>query len=243
MKNIKTTVNGSHINGLKMPSIFNTLFGVFVIIFRKKTKNDLVTLPQQIGPYTLSSLIEKKDNSDKVAIGIYTSGGKRFLIKRWSGDAKDISYYTLVNEYVVNNILSRKTPVKDSSIKFPKSVEYFEDAVSFSAVFEFIDGRLLSEYSLEKQAEVIEDVLNFFNKVSATLSIDEQKFFIRRSFAYYLLLLPVIIFLSIIMDIKNTKIILKTFYLILLSAKNVDGRTLLLAHRDITPDNVMLTDR
>jgi Ser/Thr protein kinase RdoA (MazF antagonist) len=145
----------------------------------------------------------------------------------------------LVNEYLLNELLSKKIASYASNYTFPNSIEYFKDATSFSAVFEFVDGTLLTTYPLEKQAEVVAGAIDFISKISSGLSIDERSRFVQRPFSYYLFLLPIITVASALADIRNAGTIFSVAGSALSTAPQL-ARTLALAHRDITPDNIMI---
>src|SRR5258708_2010203 len=104
------------------PTILQILCGALFRFLKNNEKTHLV-IPQQIGDYTLISKMPKKEFF-KFALGIYTDGKEKFFIKTWTGKAKNLNYYSLVNEVRVGVILNTKLAQSEfqNRIHVPKIV-------------------------------------------------------------------------------------------------------------------------
>lgn len=225
-------------SNLRTPGLLNILSGVFVLILVNKFSNSQVVLPKRVGSFNFLSQIPKRDQSKSLAIGIYEFGGKKFIAKRWEGLFKDLGYYSLVNEYNANKVLSKRNLV-EKNIKFPSAISYIKDSKSLTVFFEYIKGDILDTLDIKTQATVISRVLDHFEFLSKNLSNLEQSSLGRRSVLYYATLLPVIGFISIVFNLASWKIILRSFFEAICSLLHLEARYSI-AHRDITPSNIMV---
>lgn len=78
------------------------------LIFSIVIKSQPITLPKRIGRYKLFHEVKKDTPIKNYAIGIYRLGKSKVFIKTWKGNLKNVNYYLLVNEYLINKILYEK---------------------------------------------------------------------------------------------------------------------------------------
>ncbi|MDB5238797.1 MAG: hypothetical protein JWO00_132 [Candidatus Parcubacteria bacterium] len=231
--------------GLKAPSALQTILGALHMAFFGAHQVTKAELPEKFGAYSLVKKIKKEDDIQNIAIGIYESAGKKYIIKRWEGTTKDLNYYSLRNECAVNSLMSSvgtKSGAQDG-IYFPAVEGYYADTKSLTVAFEFIDGTLLSAHPLEFQAKTLTAVMQHISKLSTLLSHEQKAMLGRRSLGFYLLLLPLISILLSVRSPKNAKVIWSAFGASVSKISKLATSPLTLAHRDLTPSNIMVTDK
>lgn len=226
------------------PTTFQIFVGTLGSIFDSKGENQLVSLPKKVGKYHLTKEVIKENPLKHFGIGIYQSKGETVFIKTWQGQRKNFDYYELVNEYLVNKILHKRLeliPKTDSGkIKTPKVISGIESENSLSIIFEYIDGVSLSSFPVTKQAELVSEVITILRKVTSSLRKNEMDSLLIRDLRFYLLSLPVVAVLSLISNPRSHNVILKAFIDCLLSSRSLKTPNLVLSHRDLYPNNVLV---
>lgn len=231
---------------IKKPNFIQILIGVFISkfinpFFKKEIKGNIENY--NIGEYKLVLPIYKKDIEDKYYTGIYKRNNKKFFIKTWQGKFKDYFYYSIINEYVAVNLLNEKINLiqDNKNIKIPKIVNLIKGKNKFSIIYEYIEGKPLKNLNKKEVNENIYLAENLFNKISFVLSTNDKKTIMKRTKYFYLLLMPFFSVLLIFYEPKEIKLILKALFTSLSSHTFYENK-LFLAHRDMQPDNFIVTN-
>ncbi len=201
-----------------------------------------VPIAKKIGAYTLERAIVKAwDNN--FSIGIYSNGASMYFVKTWMGYFKDSNFYSLLNEYLVNKTLhDHFSCTKElTGISTPRVIELITGKNCFSVVFEYIEGKNLDTYSKDFQAKGLAHILECLEGVSIPINNDKQHPFIKRGALYYLLLLPILVVLAIVHNVEEFPTILLSALYCFKAFFSTYTSTLILAHRDIGPDNVIVS--
>lgn len=215
------------------------------LIFSIVIKSQPITLPKRIGRYKLFHEVKKDTPIKNYAIGIYRLGKSKVFIKTWKGNLKNVHYYLLVNEYLINKILyeklinNRKRNEK-YTLRTPKVIDIIKSKNSLSVVFECINGKTSTSFPLKKQVEVLSILIEKLEKISTFLSKEEKKAFPKRTFLFYLISLPFFTFINMVSNSGDKKVILKAFLNFLTSLPASKGAKLNLAHRDLALHNVII---
>ncbi len=221
------------------PRLFQTLSGVFVSILSKSENRTIAHLPEKMGDFRLEKIIPRDTIQKNLAIGVYSKGNEKFLVKRWVGKYKDMQYYSLINEYAVHLVLAPK--MASFSVRLPKAISYTKDRTSISLVYEFIEGETADSLPVQRQVMVVEKTLEYFAEVSGELTKQERTIFSKRTALYFLLLMPLLTVFCIAKNSKDTKILLRTLGAFYTMHFATHDRPLMLAHRDLTPSNLMVS--
>lgn len=239
MKNIKIKSDM-----LKQPSIINLLVcGLRVLLGKDRERKDIV-YPELVGPYKLVSEIKKTNNYNNYGIGIYKDAkGKKVFIKTWQGKTKKFPYYSLINEYNVAKILGEKIK-KTGGGKFyvPSPIGFKQTKNSLSVIFEYINGKPLSKFSLNEQSRVIHGAILFLGKLTQTLNKEDEKYIKKRDIFFYLFSLPAIFLYSFLLEKESKKTIFYSLLRTYFHSFSMLNKRLSLAHGDLNPDNVLVTD-
>lgn len=195
-----------------------------------------------IGNYQLKSSITKKYGFKNFFTGIYTYNNKKVFIKTWSGKVKDINYYLLMNEYIIGITLKNKlhSLQTNNRITFPQILDYHKTQNSFSIIYDFISGKPLSSYNKSKQAAVLFKSLQLLSEISGKLNKNEKENISKRSILFYYLSLPILTSCVLLSNRIHWKIIVISFLDSLKEIKSIKNTGLMLAHRDLNPNNILI---
>jgi serine/threonine protein kinase len=195
-------------------------------------------IPKLIDGYVLIKKLSSK-NSARFTTGIYQKNHRKYIIKTWNGLIKDLNYYSLLNEYRVDKLLSNKCiHLTGLSIRIPKSYKLIQNSSSLSAVFEYIDGKELKKYTAKFQSDTYKNIVSELAQVYKRLSLKEKSQLDKRSFLFYGLTLLPLTFVSIFVSgdiISSTKCMLKG-----LIGLTHCKKWLTLAHRDLSGNNILI---
>lgn len=228
---------------IQKPTIIDFFFGTLVALFRNNVAQDFTDLPVSVvGRYQLESRVTKDHGLKNFFTGIYTNNNNKVFIKTWRGKIKDINYFLLVNEYIVGVILSEKMRdfSKKTTITFPRIVDCFVTTDTFSIIYEYIPGVLLNEFSKTKQTRVLSSAIRLFSDISETLKKEDKKYISQRSYLFYFISFPLIVTAVLLLNREKWKIIMSSFWESIDSIPSVRYAGLMLAHRDLNPNNIML---
>ncbi len=200
------------------------------------------SIAKKIGEYTLERAIVKAGDNN-FSIGIYSNGASMYFVKTWSGYFKDSNFYNLLNEYLVNKTLhDHFACTKElTGISTPRVIEQISEKNCFSVVFEYIEGKNLDTYSKDFQAKGLARILESLEGVSIPINNDKQHPFIKRGALYYLFLLPLLVVLAIVHNVEEFPTILLSALYCFKAFFSTCTSILTLAHRDIGPDNVIVS--
>ena len=207
---------------------------------------DPQTKPQKckkkFSEYHLVRQIKKNGKLQNFAIGVYERDGKKYFVKIWKKDKKDLSFYSAVNEFRVASVLSEKLKNSSYKARIPDAVEVCQGSDnSYAFVYDFVDGRPLAKFDKNIQMICLKEIISSLNKVSEILTKEERKVFNVRGKIFYLSSIPLLTFISIKENTSKWKHLLKASIDCFLSARKLNKKYSL-AHRDIHVGNVMVTD-
>ena len=227
---------------IKSPTLLQMTIG---LIFSFFIKSQLISLPVKIGKYKLFYEIKKDTPIKNYAIGVYRLGKRKVFIKTWKGNLKNVNYYLLLNEYLINKILDKKliNNLKQDekyTFRIPQVIDIIKSKNSLSIVFEYINGKTLTCFPVKEQAKILSKIFEKLENLSISLSEEEKKAFPKRTFLFYLISLPFLTFTNMLLNPRDSKVIFKAFIKFLTVLLNVNRTKLTLAHRDLKPHNVII---
>ena len=226
---------------LVKPTIFQTLFGTFVYLLKKNTVRP--SIQTQIGPYTLISETQKS-KFHKFSIGIYVKNDEKVFIKTWQGTTKDLSYYSLVNEFRVNALLNTKLEglKLENMMHIPKVKDVITSKNMLSVVFEYIEGKHLNTFPTTYQIDVLDRVCRTMAVLSTTLTDQDLTHFIKRTVGFYVCSLPFLLVLSLVVRpstfFSSWNRLIRSIH----SINDLRHQKLSVAHRDIAPTNIIMQE-
>lgn len=225
---------------LKKPTIFYFVLGGIVSFLVNLRGGKTISLPKRVGKYLLLSKISKRNRTKTYATGVYAYRGKNVLIKTWQGRMKDLEYYYLKNELIISYLLWNKTTKIHSMINFARPIDAIEGKNSFSVIFEYIEGKRLSEYTRSRQMHIFNKIVNSLYSISKTLTDEDVKKITKRSKAFYLTSLGIYTVITLILHTSKAKQIVSAFLKSLIFLFSIKVTHYVLAHRDLTPENIIL---
>lgn len=222
-------------------SLLRVIIGAIVFFIKKKFKRTYESIPLVISGYTLIKSIPKDIPFKNFSLGIYQKDNETVFIKTWQGKIKDLNYYSLVNEYYMNNFLYKKfLRMKGKiNIRLPKVIAYDRTEQSFSVIFEYIEGDLLSRMSEHMQIKVITSIQKKLAVISASLTEEERRIFSKRTLAFYLFTLPFLSCFLMLTNRASTITLLQGIWKSFSEIMILAGKKLTIAHRDLTPINII----
>ncbi len=226
---------------LKRPRLFQVMFGVVVSFLKKKT---VPTYFPEIGKYKIISKINKAQIVGNFSLGIYTDGTEKVFIKTWSGLMRDFNYYSLVNEYFANTVMQKKlslTLYRDE-VYIPIVKDVICTKGLLALVFEYKDGKHLETFSQEYQKEVLVKVCSALSMITDTFTAEESAFFARRSHMFYVLSFPLVFTAFAFLFPKKILLATRASIKSISSIGPFFKQRLVVAHRDITPQNLLVQD-
>lgn len=203
-----------------------------------KSKKDF-RAPKKVNNYILVEEIKKKYLTN-YSVGVYKKAGKKYFIKSWASDRIDYEYYSLINEFNVTTILHKHRSKTKNGIKFVKAVELIEEPYRISAVYEYVKGKNLTKTSQVFQSKVISMVMTYLPTLTDKISTTDMEYFKKRSLTWFVFTLPLRLVKINISAINKFKILIQTFRYY---CSNINNTKLELAHRDLTPENIMVDIR
>lgn len=192
--------------------------------------------PKSINGYQLLKQIDKKYLTN-YSVGIYTKSRKKFFIKSWSSNRIDYEYYSLINEFNITSILHKHSSKVKQGINFVKAIELIEDSNRVSAVYQFIEGKSLDKYSLAKQSNIMSEIIRTLPELTNKITKQNLKYFSKRSLSWFVFTLPMRLINVEIPNKSKIKIFIQSFKYYV---TNISNNNLELAHRDLTPENIMI---
>ena len=225
----------------KRPNLINLFFGTIVLLIKLRLKTKKAKALSNFKNYILVKEIFKEDKVSSLTLGIYTLKSRKYFVKTWHGRIKDLNYYFLVNEYLSSGFISQKLKqFNNQNISTPQIVDIYETENSFSVVFEFIEAKSLTKYDPDFQAKKIDQVIEMLEKISINLTKQEIDSLPKRELYKYLFLLPIVCLLIIIKKPRIYKTILSSLYNEFKEVVHNNNLRLILAHRDLTPSNILI---
>lgn len=227
---------------LQKPTLFQTVIGGVITIVKDSFHLTRPSLPKQIGKYTLVNDIEKERGySYSFSLGVYEYNKKKYFIKHWQGTIKDLNYSSLVNEYLLGDLMAKKlNSVKRTGLHAPNVIEHLALPNSFSVVYEYIDGKSLSLYPEVVKSKILFDALETLRTISTSLTVKERTLFSERSLLFYVLsFFPLSLFV-LLMNGKYAGTIIKSFTKSLFQLGKKRQIKYGIAHRDLDATNIVM---
>ena len=224
---------------LKRPSEFIILLdGVIKAFIHNKYEKK--QLPTKIGRYIYDTPISKKYKHHDYLTGIYRYKAKKVFIKIWNGRRTSMQYQFLRNELRVSQLLYTKLHASDYTIRVPQPIEWIETESYAAAVFETIDGKPLSQFSLDIQAQHYKKILSELRTVSFRLKPLEKVQFIQRENIFYYLSILYFISVAILKSPYLIRNILSVGVTSIVHLIKIKKDVLVLNHRDLSIENILL---
>lgn len=228
---------------IKNQTLLDLTIASIVSIWPKNVEPRLT--PKRIGGYILKQVLPKANSYQNYYIATYKKGKKTYVIKTWAGNKPDLFLFKLVHELQINKLLAAKLMPSKSPNKqrifIPQLVEHIVGKQSLSLVFEYIEGTPLSSSTTQTQAIVILDVVKYLNQLTLSLTTDEKRAFPKRTRWFYFWSLPLVTLLALLRDIRNFPFITACLVNCVHSVLKFNDPRLVLAHRDLTAENILLT--
>lgn len=238
-KTVNNKINTLNIN---KANLIETILVALVSIFRSNFAPKRLTIISNVGKYKLIKKLDKNKDFQNFFIGIYKLKGKKFFIKTWTGSIKDSNYYLLLNEYTSGKVLYQKLVKEQGNYKIivPRIISHIKTKKSFSVIFEHIPGKPLIDYPVSYQVFVITSILDCLASLSKKLSKEERACFVKKSQYFYLLSLVPITMVTVLMNLRHARKIIKTSLKCAVNTPFVLGERLVLSHRDLNAENVLI---
>ncbi len=218
-------------------------------LFRRKP-NTIDTKNISIPGYKLVSTINNSGMESQYLSGIYqkdNNGTKKYYIKTCLATTNNYAYLSLLNQYLsskyLNQVLSSSSKTTGKyRIKTIPPLTFIRTSQTLSIVYEYCAGKSLSAYSQDKQAQVINEVITKLSQISygSEVGIDSRqsprlvsKLSLSINSVFYAALFT-------INNPSNFALILKLLYRSILGLVKVDSSRLVLVHRDIKADNIIV---
>src|SRR3989344_4423249 len=183
----------------------------------------------------------KKPTMFQIIFGALISLFKNEQIKKEV--PKIIGEYRLISEIEKDNDFRRfAVGIYKNEINIPPVIDAIIEKTRTSIVFKHIDGEKLETFPINYQAEVIFNCYSFLDKLSNELTRGEKKIFIRRSPWFYIFSLPVIWALLAIKHPSTFLKISRSFFQALPFAIHLFREKLIITHRDLSPENILIKD-
>ncbi len=230
------------IETIRPPSHLDLIKGALYLFLQEKLLNGNreLLLPNFVDGYELLYTVKKSNNASRLAIGVYTKGGRKFFVKFWNGRIKDLTYYFLVHEYLVTRLLSKRFNSKDSNVRTSEIIGAYENSRWLLVIFDFIEGVTLEKLSLVEKAKYWNNARIALQKVSKLLSQEEGKIIGSRGLLFYSMVLSILLPVILILSKGSRRTIFKAWLQNLKRIGSLSRTDLVLAHRDLMPNNIIL---
>lgn len=226
---------------LEKPNPFQLFLGVLIFFLKP------LSMPKEvetIGKYRLVSKISK-DVFNNFFIGLYTDGSRTVFIKTWSGWIPDNNYHALINEYVTLSVvrkLLRDSSYKDT-IRVPEVYDILISSHSVSVVFEYIEGKHLDQFSKEYRRDAVLKILNCLRDISRNIPYEETLSLRRRNWQNYVFTSPLVLLGIMMFYPSKLGLAFRAFFKNSASLSDLSKERLVLAHRDISYENIIIADK
>ena len=230
---------------MKKATFLDILRITFNVHFQKSDlESGSQSAPGKIGSYRLLYEVTKKHSQKRHIVGIYHYQRKKYFIKTWQGSRKDLFYFDLVNEYHANKLLHRKIKqFKINSFSVPRIIACIKRKGQLSVVFEYVTGKSLANQSIAIQTHVIRRILDKLYTLTPSLTRADKSRLKFRPYLFYFMALPIEALHTLVANPRSWYSILVTFIKSYLYTTNNLLAPLILAHRDLTVENIIVTKR
>lgn len=207
-------------------------------------------LPKTLGEYTLMKQLST-DNSGKTAKGMYkNSNGKYMFVKLLVANRFDYAYGTLNNELtllsVIQEVMNRNRnnlPKKYANIQVAKVAfsEILPNSITLGV--EWISGSTISKLSSKKQIAAYSLLSEYLDYLYGQMTQDEKARIAHRGIMSYILLYPIIFTRASQLHPQYRALLKRAAFTFikLISSFIVHPPKLTLVHRDLHPENIMIS--
>jgi serine/threonine protein kinase len=199
-------------------------------------------VPNSIDSYTLVQMLKPARKRGEVSVGLYAApDGTQVIIKYLNYLWQNSAYYQLLNEVKVTRLLES---VK-SSLRYPHIYQVIQNPNIIYLIREYIPGEPIRNSTSEMAKKIIDDVLAELRRVNSGLSITQKYVLSKRSPIQIILTLPIYFIMALIRNMSMIHIYRK---LIVVFYQHYSFTKLFqpiytLAHRDLTPDNILVCQK
>lgn len=163
--------------------------------------------------------------------------GNRIIVKKYVGSMWDNGYRELVSESKISRVLSGR---KCRNIYFPKLINVETAKNECKLTYEYVPGKKLSRFCAAYKAEIIEEIIDSLAELSESLSKEEKKVLPKQGTLFLILSIVIFFFRFIVRDPKHATLIFHATVGCLANLDKLHVSHLVLAHRDLKPDNVIV---
>ncbi len=130
----------------------------------------------------------------------------------------------------------------NANIKFPRLIKLEEKNHEIILEREYLNGKNLSTFSIERQMDVLQICLNSLEEISAKV---KGSFWLpKRTILFQILTLPVYLALAISKEPKMYKILLSLFSRYYFERlRNCNNKIFVIAHRDLHENNILVYEK
>jgi thiamine kinase-like enzyme len=221
----------AHSNHQHVASLRPRLIDMLAVEVNRHVFGSKPSLPKQIGEYRLLKPTLRTNESINCATGLYRKGNKEFFLKIWHGALHDHNATLLAHEYDMTSALY-ESPIKGIHVVRP--MELIDNGTTLVAVYQYIDAKPLTTFPIAKQAEVIAHTLKAMES-SRVPSIS------RTTIHDYKNNLKRLVLLAIARNPNDFGVLYHFYNETLRSLSSMRSNSLALAHRDLMPDNILVS--
>lgn len=228
----------SMINTVNLSSGLLSLWGYFY-----PQKNITYTQVEYsvIKDYKLIRTFHKFGFRHKYFIGIYRKNKKLYFIKTWDKTKKDFDYFDLLNEYSRGRALAHLiSKYHFSGFTTPAPLELIAGGRILSLVYDFVPGRSLHELNKREQAKYLLRVTDGLMELSQHMTASDRKSFPLLGNMQFIINLPIISLIAIARSPGSVLHIISEFIICIKTFRWFD-QPLYLAHRDLSPENILIS--
>lgn len=230
------------------------IFGYFLSLFFTEKDFKEYKFPLEIGGYKFMEEFKSQDQMEtSFKIGLYEDlNGKKAIAKIYYKDIKNIEYYWLINEikvYLGLNYLytNNKREIRDKfpDINTPNMIFFEIKKGSTIILTEFLEGKNIENISPEKEAIILDRVLDYFyflGKFSDDYKL--KKFFIKRGGLFFVFAVNIYALKTIIRFPSLALEILKVYKFFILNCWFLfKAEGFGIVHRDLNLRNVLFDEK
>ncbi len=248
MKNTKS-INLNHLSHPIDQSrfIMVIIFSWIIKLFFKKVN---AKLPLRIGRYTFQKSLSKTGTVKDFTIGLYEDqNGQKALAKMWTGKFKNPTYYTLLNEIIVTEVLTKvikrleKTmPSEYSHIHIPKFIQKQETANSLIILTEFIEGKIATSIPSRRRIDIYLECVKFIQYIGSQMTTREKQLLSIRKPISFIIIYPLLLLKAAITHPRIIPDLLKSIPIFLRCIPILTKqKKIVLVHRDLHVNNILIS--
>ena len=189
----------------------------------------------------IKSFTDRADSKVNYTVDLCRDKGKEVIVKRLAYKNKNLKYEQIRNEAALLSLMMElhDNNKESSAIVFPKLVKLEEKDHEIILEREYIRGKMLKDFSREKQVKILKICLDSLSHLSA--HVYAKNAFTKRTIPLQILSLPLYLALAILKEPKMSRNFLPlAFRYYFERLGNWKISTYILAHRDLHPNNILV---